>query len=265
MAYLHGLQITGRLGELSAYKRWDSDKIIIRRKGGGSKEKLMTSKRCEPNRKNMSEFGGRQKMAAGVRKAMWPQRQLADYNFIGSINALVMPTQALDNPSIKGKRSIRLSADPRILEGFSLNEKTTFDMIVQTAVHGQLERNTRSATIALPELLPGINFTPRTHHPLFCIQAVLGLAPDIIFDEHHNRYEQPAWYNSPHLVTVTTPWYPTIKGAPATTLDLTLNFTPPEENYTLILSIGICFGHPGRKAEVEQAVRTGAAKILLTA
>jgi hypothetical protein len=265
MAYLHGLPITGRLGEFSAYKRWDSDKIIFRRKGGGSKEKIMTSKTCVRTRENMKEFGARAKMASWVRRAMWPQRLLADYNFIGSINPLVRPVQELDTQGKIGRRAIRLSTDPRILEGFSLNEKTTFDMIVQTSVHGQIIRHTRTATIALPELLPGINFTPRVNHPLFCIQAAIGLVPDIVFEEKHNRYEPVAWCRELRLDTLCTPWYPTIKGAPASTLELDLKFLPPAEDYTLVLSIGICFGQPGRREDVEQVVRAGAAKILATA
>jgi hypothetical protein len=65
MAELKGIPFIGSLGTLSAYKRKDSDKIILRGKGGPSKEQIKNGAQFELTRHNISEFGGRSKAAKG--------------------------------------------------------------------------------------------------------------------------------------------------------------------------------------------------------
>jgi hypothetical protein len=257
MAFLEEFKFIGRLGEFTAYKRWDSDKTILRRKGGGSRMKIMTSEKCKRTRENMAEFGGRSRVASWVRRAMWSQRALADYNFIGSINALIKPVQDLDTEGLRGRRAIRLSASPRMLEGFSLNRGTTFDMMVQNTVYHTISRQTRSATVDLPGLLPGINFTPRVE------QIEMGIVPDAAYNG--KRYESAEWYQRPITKQASTPWFLTQEGAPASTLEVSIPFVPADDGYTLVLSIGMCFGQPGGGGVVKPVRRVGAAKILATA
>jgi hypothetical protein len=48
MAILKNLtEFTGSLGNISAYRRKDSDKVILRMKGGATKKKIKTAKSFE--------------------------------------------------------------------------------------------------------------------------------------------------------------------------------------------------------------------------
>lgn len=57
-------------------------------------------------------------------------------------------------------------------------------------------------------------------------------------------------------------WYPVSKGAPAMDKELTLRVFPPDTDFTLVLSIGICYGIMEAADYVRQAPYAGSAKIL---
>src|SRR5579862_1387448 len=120
-------EFTGSLGNLSAYKMRGVDRIVIRTKGGASRDKILKSPEFELTRRNISEFSGCSTAGRWVRYALYSQRALADYNISGPLNALMKSMQLLDKVSEWGKRSILLSKNPTLLEGFSLNRYVTFE------------------------------------------------------------------------------------------------------------------------------------------
>src|SRR5690349_21717637 len=98
------IELVGPVGNLSFYKRRDSDKIIIRTKGGASKEKIKTAEGFWRVRRNIGEFGGRSTTTKHIRRAIDPLRFIADYNIFGPLNNLLKPIQELDTTNDKGKR-----------------------------------------------------------------------------------------------------------------------------------------------------------------
>ena len=59
MPFLEGpFAFTGKLDMLSAYRMRGVDKIVVRRKGGPSREKIKTGASFANTRRTMSEFGG---------------------------------------------------------------------------------------------------------------------------------------------------------------------------------------------------------------
>jgi hypothetical protein len=52
----NGLQFTGSVGNLSAYTRRGSDKVIIRTKGGASRDKIKKSPNFKRTRESNSDF-----------------------------------------------------------------------------------------------------------------------------------------------------------------------------------------------------------------
>src|SRR6186997_3219130 len=174
MAELTGFGFTGTLGNLSAYKMKGSDKIIIRTKGGASKEKIKKSQRFVNTRRNNAEFGGRSTASKHIRLAMGATRALADYNIAGPINALIKPIQAMDTKSEWGKRNIFLTKNPGLLAGFNLNKPNTFDSIIRTPANYVFSNENLSAHITIPALIPGINlFIPPGPYPLYKVIAML--------------------------------------------------------------------------------------------
>src|SRR5688572_9751206 len=140
-----GFSLVGSISNLSAYKRRGSDKIIVRTKGGPSKEQINRKSTFANLRKRNKEFGGRSTACSWIRRALNPQLPLADYNIAGPLNALLRPVQELDTLSEQGKRNIFLSRQPHLLSGFSLNRTYTFDAIVRNPLAFALSRDTLSA------------------------------------------------------------------------------------------------------------------------
>lgn len=267
MAFLNGLNITGSLGNLSFYTMRGVDRTVVRQKGGPSKEHVKNSPTFKVPRLYMSEFGGCSKMGKEVRLMMHPVRTLADYNFSGFINKALKMVQKQDGTGELGRRSIALSKYPGLLEGFSLNKYTTFDAVVRTPITYTVDRKTLSARVNIPALLRDINFHPNNRHTRFRIEMSLGIVPDFTFDAGQGIYRPAAWYTRMFAPkTISSPWYPALKGSPATALEIALtDQVPANESYSLMLTIGVRYGAPMEDNVVQEVKRAGAAKVLAIA
>lgn len=263
MAFLEELKITGSLGDLSFYHMQGVDKIVVRRKGGASKDHIRNSPAFATPRLYMSEFGGCSKMGKEVRFMLHPMKAMADYNFSGFINKALKAVQKLDGVSDLGRRAITLSKYPSLLTGFSLNKYTTFDSVVRTPVTYAIDRQKRSAQVNIPRLLRDINFFPNNRHTRFRMVVCLGIVPDFTFNPVKGKYEPPAWYDLRYdAETVYSPWYAALKGSPEATINITADQVPPDESYSLMLTVGVQFGSPMEDDVVAPVKRAGAAKIL---
>jgi hypothetical protein len=264
MAFLEGLKFTGKLGELTAYRMRGCSKIVLRAKGGPSAEQIKKSPAFKNTRYTMSEFGGCSRMGKHVRYALHPLKPLADNNFGSDINSIMRKVQLQDKTSLWGRRNIILSDYARILEGFPLNnEQPTFDSVVRNPVYYEMDRANRSAKVDIPELLRSINYFPQNGHALFRVIVTLGIVPDMTYDAIAGEYTPPKWFNADYFPTdVKTPWYPSMEGMPATTLALAVNEIPPDNGWSLMLSIGIQYGSLGEGGEIKEVKRFGTAKIV---
>jgi hypothetical protein len=255
-----GFMFTGSLSNLSAYKRRDSNKVILRTKGGASKEKIKHLPSFEKTRKINSEFGGRSTACKWIRLALWPQLALADYNIAGPLNALLKPVQELDKGNEPGRRSVLLSKQPSLLAGFSLNQVYPFGSVVRNPLSYVLDRDRLSAHIDIPALLLGINFHTTVKHPLYSFVAALGVVPDVAFDGV--KYVAHPDYDQLGAKLVASAWYPVLNGSPALRLAVSLPTPPPDAAFSLMLSIGIRFGTVADGGVVQQVEHAGSAKVL---
>ena len=257
------VKFTGRVGDLVAYKRHDLEGIFVMQISGPSKEAIATKPAYERTRRNISEFGGRGTSSHWIRQAMSPQLRLHDYNFTSELNKIAKPIQELDEVSAWGKRSVLFTKSNGIHNGFNLCEKTTFDSIVRNPVSFSVSKEMLSASVHIPALLPGINFFVPLKVPMYKITAALGIVPDL----HHNgdKYAPVKGYTDPMPVAEAgTAWNAVLGGSAAETLEMKQTFQPPDENFILLLSIGIRFGNMVTPGDVKQVKRGGAAKILMT-
>src|ERR1044071_6526062 len=139
--------VIGSFGELTVYKRHDMEELLVRYKGGPSKETFETSEKFETTRRNATEFGGRSALVSWLRHSLTYQAPLADYNIAGALNSRVRPAQDIDTENEHGKRNVLLSKCPEILAGFDLNRKYPFDTIIRNPVRHNLDRTTLTAAI----------------------------------------------------------------------------------------------------------------------
>jgi hypothetical protein len=265
MPFLEGpFAFTGKLDMFSAYRMRGVDGIVVRRKGGPSAEKIKTSESFKNTRRTMSEFGGCSRHGSYVRKALIQIRHLSDYNFGSDINSVMRQVQLRDGTGEWGRRRITLSEHTRLLEGFSTTKKApTFDSIVRAPVYYTLNRRDRSARVDIPELLRDINYFPQNNHAMFRLTITLGIVPDVTFDVPSKEYLPPAWYSRAYnSISVSTDWSPSLEGMPGTTLELAMKVLPPDDSWTLMLSVGIEYGAFRQNGKIEEVRRFGAAKIL---
>jgi hypothetical protein len=257
-----GINFTGRLGDFTAYRMKGCKNIILRRRGGVSARRM----KSDPNFKtvwlNAKEFGARSKAMSVFVKMLKPHKTLGDYNYSNAISARMKLVQDLDTESVLGRRSILFSKHPEFWEGFSLNESRSFDLLIFAPLVCTISRDTMSARVEIPELIPNINTSVSSTLPLFRIQTALGLLPDFVFQDVKRGHVPSVAKDRIAPVLATTPWQPCLSTTPATTLEMKL---PPIEingGFALMVSIGICFGMPMNGGRVLQIDDKGAAKVL---
>jgi len=253
---------TGPIDNLSAYTMRGVDGVILRKKGGASKSKIKRSPKFKNTRKLNAEFSGLATAGKWIRSVLHSQKPVADYNISGPLNALLKPVQRLDTKGLFGRRNVLLSKSPSILDGFSLNRKTPLDSIIRSPLLYSVSRDKLSARVVIPALVPGINFNTNEKSPMYSLVASLGIVPDLFYGKM-NYTPASRKYKQFDEVSEMSAWYPVLQGSPALTLDLQQTHTPPDQSFSLVLSIGIRFGTMRDAATVQQVKYAGAAKILV--
>ena len=141
MAVLKSLsEFEGSIGNITAYKRRDSDKTFLRTKGGVSKKRIKKDKKFERTRELNSEWGGCAKAAAMIRDLFVHHQSVADYNLSGPLTAIAKEIQMRDPSNKRGERAILFSRFGHLIEGFQLNQKNTFESGIRGNVDVQFLR-----------------------------------------------------------------------------------------------------------------------------
>ena len=252
---------TNKLGDHSVYKMKGIDKLIIRAKGGPSKEMVRHSPVFETLRKNNSEFGAAGLASGNIQKAIFAVKHLADNNISGRLTAIANIIQKLDTSHTRGERSILFTKHPQILEGFSLNKTTLFDSVVINSPACVISRSGLHATVNLQDLIPGINLISPWNFQLYRIIMGFGIVPDIQLGEYGYGPVNPALACFP--VKAQTEWASLQNVRPGDQHILQLS---PENNFddscSLVLSIGIEFGTLITNSLIQPIKNVGCAKIL---
>ena len=256
-----GIEMTGKVGDLVIYKRKDINRVIVREKGSLTKEDIRDKPEFEPTRKINREFGGRSRFSGRILKAMLHMRGLSDYNLAGPLNALLKPVQEMDTVREVGKRSIELSRNPGILEGFPLNKRNVFEVVVRLPLKYKVSKDELKAEIETPALIPQVNFFPVDQYPVFRWQACLAIFPDLHYSEGDEKYIHltggKRFINSDY----TGQWSVSSEGTEGSLIELSVSPLGEVENFSMILTVGIAFGtmRPGGPAAVKYA---GCGKVL---
>jgi len=259
----NGFEFIGRLGDLTAYRMKGCKHIVLRRCGGPSARQIKNDPQFKTARLHATEFGARAKAISVFAKMLRPHKAVSDYNYSQAVGSHLKVLQGFDTINALGRRSILFSQYPEFWEGFSLNEKRSFDSMIYAPLQCTISRETLSARVEIPELMPNIHRSVPTSQGLFRIQAALGLLPDFVFREAANRHVPSVAKEHIAPATEATPWIPCRATSPAAVLELKLPAVPPVEGYALMVSVGICFGTPANLPDkVVQVENAGAAKML---
>lgn len=256
-----GMNFTGGMGDFCAYRLPGSDKIVLRRKSGPGRQRIKQDKAYAITRLYSEEWKACTAATASLIRSMFPVKHLSDYPYAGALNGLFRFIQNEDPAAPLGKRGVLISQHPQRLEGFSLNRKQNFESYIKHPLQFGIERSNASATVQLPELVPGINLSNPAGHPLYRLVIVLGAVPDIVYNEERKAF-LPVVGEEVFPVVAATGWQPAKQRMPATELSAAVVSPADISGYTLVLSIGLEFGLPLTNTEVRPVKRYGAAKIL---
>jgi hypothetical protein len=263
MASLTGpIPFLGSIGSISAYKRRDLDKVIIRTKGGATKEQIKKKPSFQNTRNLNKEWQGVTAMSRAIRQNIHLQKHLADYNFTGTINALCKKMEYADTINEFGKRSVLLSQCRYLLEGFSLNNRIIFDSVLRQPIECTLDRTNNSVQLKIPPIYPTINFINPGKNPLYRFVLMLGFVSDLVFETNINAYKTKV-AELPAPVFSNTEWVSVQKKAETAGIILqATKLNALDEAVTMIVSVGIEFGIPVADASIEYVKYSGAAKLL---
>jgi len=240
-------QMTGSFANATMYTMHGSDKVIIRSKGGPSKEKIQTSPKCQVVRENNSEWVGCTRMGSLIRASFEIMHRVEDYAVVGALNAVCKKIQKLDTENEKGKRSILLSQHREILSGFSFGKNQVFESVLHVPVETSINRITGKAYISIPAVDTGMYLYNFRNLPYYRIIANFSGACDwmVYLDGKNYIYKSPfTGYCNKILGSFQSEWMQTVGIQPA--LDITLEYPlddfPIPDQVTLLLCVGIEFG-----------------------
>jgi hypothetical protein len=241
MAFLSGdFKFTGPLQDFSVYKRKDIDKYIVRKKGGASKQVINTAPCFDKTRKINKEWGGKSKGSRKVREALHQLKPVVDHNWSSGFISRLCPVQLMDTVSLYGQRNVELSRAPHLLEGSLLNRRNPLEAVVTNNLVYTISKEHLNATIRIPALLPGINFSPIGTFEFYRWTVVLGIVPDLFYDV--NGYRPEAGFETVTPAFKMSEWMHVKSKSPVMELELSITKAPTIDSYSLILAAGISFG-----------------------
>jgi hypothetical protein len=266
MAIIKGaIQMTGSISGVSFYTRRGSDKVIMRTKGGVSKEKMAKAPQYESLRRNQKEWGGCTKFGSMARYAFGGLHRLADYNLNSVLNGMGKNLMKLDTASELGKRKLQLSLHKQALEGFNFNKNYPFNSVLRVGITCEINRDALQAKVTVPRINTTIDIQNIQRLPYFRLIVVVGTISDWSFDENEQAYV-PANLNLNGVSEVyTSEWYPSQGLIPEQTLTVRMEENEQKaltEDVSVVVSMGIEFGTVGFTGQPVEVKWAGSGKVL---
>jgi hypothetical protein len=168
--------ISGTMGCYSFYQMAGAKHIVIRLKGGPTKDQIKKHKKFWRQRQNMSEFAGCSKSASFIYSAMFGLKAVSNVPYIGRLTNLSRSVMKMSNDDV-GKRPILFSSFGHLLTGFNVNTNTSFDDFVLQYTPYTISRSECRATINFPSLLPGVTLKSPHGYAYFRFIGILGIVP----------------------------------------------------------------------------------------
>lgn len=265
MARVKGiLQVTGSLKGVSVYTRRGSEELIMRTKGGPSKNTIKNSPSCKGLRDSGTEWGGCTKAASSIRLAMEPLMKLADYNATGGLNAVCKKIQTQDLLNEKGRRSVLLTEHQSFLAEFNFNKTSPFDSVIRFRPQWEVFRDRVGARVILPPFTPSEQLNAPNKLPFLRFVLVLGLCNNVIYEESAKAYKQQNDLILGYRKDFYTAWSPVKRFLPEQIIEFAMEDVAPfvTEHNLLVLGIGVEFGTVGADGEGEAVKYAGCAKVL---
>lgn len=136
MAKFEGIfEIQGTVKGMTFYK--SKDGLLIRAKGGVSKQRIKNDPAFQRTRENGAEFKHNSQMGQLLRQTVSPLLRLAkDYRVSSRLNQVMSQIKNLDSVSIRGERQVPIGIGTvegkALLRGFDFNQNSAFRSVFRT-------------------------------------------------------------------------------------------------------------------------------------
>lgn len=262
MAILRGMPaFTGSIGGLSAYKMRGVDRIILREKGGPTRQQLKQGKQFLNTRLRNEEWKGVSKAVSLLGQALHGVRHLYDHSYSGRLSGVCHSIKEEDTRQPLGRRSLLFSAGGYKLEGFGLNTYHPFDTVLKYPLQYSINAAEGTATVEYADIIPAIHLSNPMKQPYCRLVFVLATVPDIVYDAGRKEY-RPVQEPGNGRCLVQTPWQVSKAVIPGQQWQLALADWQRLPGLSLLLAAGVEYGQPQHNGPVQFTKYAGAAKVL---
>ena len=266
MAIVKGfMQITGSIKGVSFYTRRGSDKVIMRTKGGATKNQIETSPKFEKTRRQMKQFGGAAKFGSLSRYAFGGLHRLADYNLTPVLIKIGSTLMKQDTVSEFGKRKLMLSENKLVFEGFNFNREYPFNTVLRVLPRWELDRDQLKGVVTFPRINTDIDLLNIQKLPFFRLIIAIGTISDMAYNPVQNVYEPVVNGIHGHNSTSTGKWHSTRTILSEHTMTIQMSDAEVAritDNVTVLLSAAVEFGNVGYTDEPVEVKYAGCGKVI---
>lgn len=198
------LKIKGSLDGLTFYK--SKDGYLVRKKGGVSRERIMTDMNFERTRENIAEFGLTAQSARLLRSSIGVLLHKAkDHRMSSRLFGVLSKVSKFDNVSARGHRSVREGLltphGKALLKSFDFNRNAKF----QSVFHAPYALDTTTGVVTIPDFV-GLDHLSipqgATHVSLSTAFVSLDFNSET-YDTQYSPVENIALNMSAHTITLT--------------------------------------------------------------
>ena len=266
MAIVKGfMQITGSIKGVSFYTRRGSDKVIMRTKGGATKEQIAHSPKFQKTRKQMKQFGGAARFGSLSRYAFGGLHRLADYNLTPVLIKMGNNLMKLDTTSEFGKQNLMLSEYKQVLEGFNFNREFPFNTVLRILPRWEIDREQLKAVVTIPRINTDIDLLNIQKLPFFRLIIAIGAISDLRYNPDKDEYVPITYDLHGHSRTLTGKWNSAKTILAEQTMTVQLSEEEAScitENVTVLLSMAVEFGNVGYTEEPVEVKYAGCGKVV---
>ena len=255
------MPLTNKLGDYSIYQMEGIEKLILRAKGGPTKEQIANDPQFEALRKCQSEFAGAGRASGFIMQTTKALNHLAGLSYGGLLTRVCHLVQLQEPLTERGKRPILFSKHGKLLEGMNFNDLKSIDLVLRHLPGFTISRNELKAIVYFPGLFPGINLFNPWNYPFYRLIITLGVLQDMEL--------LPSGYaiNNPEIILnrtqVISDAYSSNQPLDAKSFELILNSnTVLDTGSSLVVAIGVQFGRKVSNLVFEPIAKAGCAKII---
>ncbi len=212
MAKFEGIfEIFGTMKGMTFYK--SKDGLLIRAKGGVSKQRIKNDPAFQRTRENGAEFKHNSQMGQLLRQSVSPLLRLAkDYRVSSRLNGVMSRIKNLDGVSRRGERKVPIGigtvAGKALLKGFDFNQNAAFRTLFRTPYSLDTVTGVFTVTDFQSEFHLGLP-EGTTHASLS--SAVVGIDfANRVYETHYSNKENFAIGSTPQTITLTPAALPTV-------------------------------------------------------